>query len=243
MKNTFLKPSLLLLLLSINLTILAQERVADIRVEFTDPIERTVVYSPGTLVITTKIVNQGPDSLMPTDTFFYSIGHTYYQDVPRNRIPINKIVPPNDSFYIYDSLPLDISADVRNLYVGHRDGVTGCKAAASDSRQLAKEFWEGQKDNYPSLRLYHERKNVGVQKVDLSDIKLVPNPTSDRTFIIHSDTKKFESIVIYSVSGKIILESPLIGDRVLLPQDTPSNMYFVKLFNNEEVVVKRLVLQ
>jgi hypothetical protein len=241
MKN--LKLTLLLIILFANLMSTAQERVVDIRVEFTDPQERTVVYSPGILVVTTKIVNQGPDSLFPKDTFIYSIYHTFHQEVPRNSMPLNRILAPNDSFYFNDTLPLDISAEAKNLYVGHSGGVTAFKSAANDNRPLAPEYWETSRDNYPSLRLYHERKNVGIQAIDRSTIKLVPNPTVDNTFKIVSENSTFQFIEIYSLSGQVILKRTLASDTIQLPENTPANMYYVKLFNEHEVVIKRLVTQ
>ncbi|MBX2828410.1 MAG: T9SS type A sorting domain-containing protein, partial [Flavobacteriaceae bacterium] len=86
---------------------------------------------------------------------------------------------------------------------------------------------------------------LGVNDTEeLATLKLVPNPTSDSMNLLQSGTLQIESIAIYELSGRLLLEeynmvssSEISLDVSLLPSAT----YLVKVETDRGVWIQQLI--
>ena len=82
---------------------------------------------------------------------------------------------------------------------------------------------------------------VGLEEmVAFEDLKIFPNPTS--SFIHISTNEVIENLKIFNVKGQVILNEVQPGLTINV-QHLPAGVYFVQLSNENNVSVKRLLIQ
>lgn len=95
----------------------------------------------------------------------------------------------------------------------------------------------------PSCTIPFSLATLGTTEIiDLNpDIKLFPNPTTDRLRVLNKSNFSITSIEVYSSSGKLVLSEDLSTDFISINTLKPG-AYFVKLHNKERVVAfKKLI--
>jgi hypothetical protein len=75
----------------------------------------------------------------------------------------------------------------------------------------------------------------------LNEIRIYPNPATDEVTI--SSDKPFSKIEIYSVTGELIKQLSNIAENLVKISigDYTSGMYFIKIFQEENRITKKLV--
>ncbi|MGS2726318.1 DUF7619 domain-containing protein [Psychroserpens sp. BH13MA-6] len=87
--------------------------------------------------------------------------------------------------------------------------------------------------------------NLSVNEIQSLSFQLSPNPAKDRLNIIFPNPVENIQISILDLQGKIVLESQLTGNQIqtLDVSALQSGMYFVKVNNQKNQMVKKLVIE
>lgn len=80
---------------------------------------------------------------------------------------------------------------------------------------------------------------LGISENKISDVKLYPNPASDELFI-SLEKDRIEKILIYSISGKKVLEVINIENSIDV-SPLANGMYFVEIISSEGRSVEKFV--
>jgi len=77
---------------------------------------------------------------------------------------------------------------------------------------------------------------------DIEGFKLYPNPATDgKVFIITSENTP-KSIAIYDVLGTQVLETKIFGMELLL-SDLDAGMYVLRVYQNNKVATRKLIIK
>jgi len=86
-------------------------------------------------------------------------------------------------------------------------------------------------------------KGTGINETELISTAIYPNPTTSMVNI--SSNQAIETIKVFDVTGKIILtikENALSDDKIQLNlEKVTTGVYFVKISNDDQQVVKRII--
>lgn len=77
---------------------------------------------------------------------------------------------------------------------------------------------------------------------DIKGFKVYPNPATDgKVFIITSEDAP-KQVVIYDVLGTRVLEKKIIGKELLL-SDLDAGMYVLRVYQNNKVATRKLIVK
>ncbi|PHS63954.1 MAG: hypothetical protein COB12_08830 [Flavobacterium sp.] len=79
---------------------------------------------------------------------------------------------------------------------------------------------------------------LGVNDNELSEISIYPNPTNDKLFAAIGDTDTIQSLQLFSVTGKLLLDSNLTEIDV---SNLPTGMYLLKIQTDKGLSVKKVI--
>lgn len=226
-----------------SLTILGQNRIIDIRVEFTNIQDGDTVYSPSIIPITYSVLNQGPDTLHPTDTFVSGLGHSDYDDFTRKRRALGTNLAPGQSIMYTDSVPINSTESFSTLRIAFGGGAVGFYSPRSVPRIIQSEFSEEQKDNYPTATVIHIRKTTSTPALPDVDWRLYPNPVprGGQIYIEASSTTSSRATILSAI-GKKIVEIELKGNKITLPSTMKTGSYILQIQMADVLTTKKLIV-
>lgn len=219
-------------------------RIIDTRVEIVSPAEGSLAYSPSTVAVRYKLVNQGPDTLLPTDSFGYYLQATYNGAKSRRLVPIPRVLIPNDSFYFEDSIAIDIPASYTTIHISFK-GIAQVTIGRNPDpvRGIAPEFWETKHDNYPVLRLNHLRKSASITDANKKlALTVFPNPiAAGETLHLTTDTTPKRVSLVAITGEQVLLKS--YNNSWIIPAETGSGIYLLRVEQTQSFVTKTLIIK
>lgn len=171
----------------------SQERMIDLSVTLVDPTPSSLLISPGIDTVSYYIVNNGVDSIYPTDGYMTRIRIDYRIVNPIINY-VGDYIPPGDSLMFSHIINLDNNHD--------RESIKFCVTTmvyASDRRPIKKEqdVPELYEDNQYCTTMSHKRIET-TSTVDLAEkwIRVYPNPAHH---VIRMESK--EEILKYTLTN------------------------------------------
>jgi len=83
---------------------------------------------------------------------------------------------------------------------------------------------------------------VGINKVNVSELEVYPNPASDRLTI--KSQSALELIEMYNQVGQIVKTLTTSGSNVNINvADLETGIYFIKVYSHDNVITKKLVIE
>jgi len=92
--------------------------------------------------------------------------------------------------------------------------------------------------NYNSCYLI----NTNVEEIQYSSIQVYPNPTKDKIYIKNSENVKIESISLFELKGKKIMEFEKTKTELDL-SGVSKGIYLLKLTHGNEIIIKKIVIE
>ena len=185
MTRSFL--TILLVLTSI-LDSFSQWRSCDLNVSVTSPQENQAVQSPATITFTLNVINQGPDTIYPTDTISYRAIHDFNFKKPIVNRVINLTVQPGDSFQLTDTI--SINAGITDSVLLSFQPPVLAFGPDNGKGLLSAEFENTRLDNSPRFRFYNMG-NVNIVNLSDTQIRVFPNPVKNK-FMVKTSSQNFQ---------------------------------------------------
>ena len=149
------------------------------------------------------IINQGPDTLFPTDTFYLTQSHDYAKDGPVGRKYVAAVlVPPGDSTSIETTVRLNPTKDLAFIKVTVLV-LAGGPPPYPGKDYLERETSETLQDNSGEYRLAIKN-NSSVVGLPVHKITVFPNPNATRALYVATDNESSLITRLYSSSGEYI---------------------------------------
>lgn len=248
MRNVFnLIASILIVLTSLEAFAEGPHRYVDGKVQFLKPAQSESFLTPGRIDIQFSYLNQGPDTIYPTDTLRYELA--YAGDIGRRitkKLPVGRIIGINDSIIITESVVIDKPENIEKFYISFRKPPRAYGSEFFNYGRLWSETSETLEDNDPILivKLTH---NVGIDE-NLNGISLLrsENPTTQHRFEFTGHISKSE-IMCFDVLGRtsefdLHYDQNINVSTVSLPNNA-KGIYFINLRRKEKVYSFKGLLQ
>ncbi|MFT5725452.1 MAG: hypothetical protein ACI9JN_002577 [Bacteroidia bacterium] len=234
---------LILFLLCINYIGYSQDwRYTDLKIQFVSPEPNTPILSPGIINFKFKIVNQGPDTIYPTDTIFYKVGHSYSGHTKETRREIGRILVPHDSMTMADTISINSRAFKSSFELSFSQ-VPMIFGPDKGKLRLINEFSEDRDDNFSKVNLFHSG-NLGVIDEDWQMFSIFPNPVKDNFFFVKT-TSDIQSLKLFnSKYQQISTISYTVNDsraKVTL-QDLPKGFYYLEIQQLTGLLIKPIII-
>ncbi len=162
---------------------LLAQRYVDGKVELIEPSPYDTMFSPSLYKVSFLYTNQGPDSLYPDDTMNWRIHCQLAKyDLPTVYIPVGRYLAPSEYMIVYDTFSIDFYEE-RDDVLFTFTKAPSCYGLQTDRPRLFSEFYDDrQKDNNPSIRLFHRfKETTSVPEslpIRVSDVIVYPNPSA-----------------------------------------------------------------
>ena len=82
---------------------------------------------------------------------------------------------------------------------------------------------------------------LDLTELELEQINIFPNPAS--SYFTLSETKEIDRIVVYNILGNLAKAFVVNGNRLFEINDLPNGSYLIRLFSNDQQILKTLHLQ
>lgn len=116
--------------------------------------------------------------------------------------------------------------------------------------------WDQVADSSKSLKYWLDPQNTGAIFIDGiyptlavnqpdagSHLNIYPNPANDFIQIITTDGTQPEQLMVFDVSGKLVLEKNILNNSESIDVQTLHGLYIFKITTNKGVVVKHMVVE
>ncbi len=184
-------------------------RYVDSKVEFIEPSPFDTVRSPGVLNISFLLTNQGPDSLYSDDIVTWEV----FWDLAKGERPrlyrqLGKDIAPGGHIVLFDTIHLNGTYELDNALLTFSIP-PACYGQHDDKSSLLYEFYDDrQKDNNPSVRLFHRFKETTTVPESLttriSDVIVYPNPIAAGVINIQGEFDQIpECVELINAIGQI----------------------------------------
>ena len=215
------------------------------KAEIVNPKLGDLVQSPTNLLVTIKIINQGPDSMYSNDTLVWDVYHAFGKDeLVKRRKEVRRVVAPLDSFYFNDTIYIDGYEDIDNYLVEIRPKAYG----KQDKRPLDEEYWEDyRKDNIARVYVVHRKAETGnVEILNDEDFSVYPNPILGSNFTLSSEPRgEIELRVLDCLGSQVFaIQTNKMEEKlnVQLPQ-MQAGIYFISIKQGGELWNKKVIIQ
>jgi len=117
-----------------------------------------------------------------------------------------------------------------------------CEAAGYQTATVANVTIIGGENVYQTFYLYPVRIITGIDETQISQVSISPNPSSNEVKI-QSNTE-ISHLTVINQAGQLVFESnPNTSILTINVSEFGSGVYFVKIFTNENVITKKLVVE
>jgi len=90
-----------------------------------------------------------------------------------------------------------------------------------------------------SVNVYHKSSATGIQKTEITNINVYPNPI---THILTIQTDRSYDITVSDISGRVVLQQKLMDEKSTLDfSNYQSGMYFIQFRNADEIKTIKIV--
>ncbi len=134
--------------------------------------------------------------------------------------------------------PVSIYEENRNNYLAvvNNEFGQGNRNPFIDNPYLATKIWGGQ--NAEDIwGIFLATENAVLNK----NISIFPNPVNDVFTITSSNEVLINSVIVYSVSGKIISKSDILDNNLTI-NNLPKGFYFVNIETDKGTLIKKLIV-
>jgi hypothetical protein len=87
-----------------------------------------------------------------------------------------------------------------------------------------------------------EFSSISINEILSNNVNVFPNPLSNGNFIIESYHDKINKIEIFDLSGKLVLNNTIMTHRFEIPKKFQSGMYSLKIYTNNSIFFKKLLV-
>jgi len=89
-----------------------------------------------------------------------------------------------------------------------------------------------------------ELETLAVEDFNTSDFKISPNPVNDFFSLTLPNSVSEMSLQVYDIQGKLVLEEKsVLSNNNIFVGNLSSGMYIIKLFNEDSIISKKLIIQ
>lgn len=96
--------------------------------------------------------------------------------------------------------------------------------------------------NYSDELTLEDATMIGVPEIEASNISVYPNPVNN-AFSIVSDDVEIESISVFSIDGKEVIQQNVVGNKTVDVSGLESGVYLLKLKSFDQVFTKKIIIE
>lgn len=220
-------------------------RFADLRIYFLVPRNGDIYNSPANIDVQIQVVNQGPDNIYPTDTFYYQIATQLLPRQPKRKVTFPNGLNVNDSFIVTLPIRVDTNRSYPRTGFGFSNAPICYGPATENYGQLFQETSETWGDNWNNsvvVSYYWRAANINPLE-DTEPIRAYPNPSSDQIVRLNKVLQE-DAIECFDITGKQIVFSTVAVSRsgtLLKVKACHGQLVFIRVRENGYVQTVKVV--